>query len=726
MSGSKTAGGAVTGSGTENDPFNDLNTALNAVKDGGTIQVLNTLELTRPSDGDPAINITKAVTITGGTFSTDYAGIVLGADVTLKDVTITFNNPVRNVIIANGHALTLENVQQSGTYEIDLFCGAITEAQNTYPQAGNDGRIIIKGTNNKLGDIYAGNFSDLGAESGETNKTVPSKFNGDATVTIENGTKGTIGRVYAYGARENRQGGGPNDMWTGNGVEENFTVNGQVKINLHGSFVKNVYGTSDKKACVTFESEAYICNINFENIGTLEVKGILEPASLNQDVNIKINENAELVLSTVIADDTTFTVKDFTGGGMLVMGKRDKLVITGTVSGETEFQTDTTVRPSDKSTSGLVELSWPYVDVSKASGNGTFTFKPYEATQEGTTLTLVSGVWTTLKKSDSGIEGLTSFTLADGLTSAAGSVTVEEINESGFSIPVTYVCSNNSVWLSDITMNIVITKDSGTPYTATELYDDQYGYSYKLETLGMNNIFATEDADGNKIITISGSGIASGAYHIAVTVPLVGQAAPTAKIEYTLTVTGQGEPSNPDDSNTGTGESGGNEGSGDTDTGADGDNNSGTDTGSGGNEGDAAGGAVGGGGAITGGGGGAAPLPAAPEEPASDLITNTAGTTTSAPTTSVDMSQSTTSKGGETSTIVDQNMADKIVENAVANKSEEVVIDATVKNDAASQSTKEAAVELPTETIAQIAEKTEADVTIKTDVAEIKMDTQAL
>lgn len=109
-----------------------------------------------------------------------------------------------------------------------------------------------------------------------------------------------------------------------------------------------------------------------------------------------------------------------------------------------------------------------------------------------------------------------------------------------------------------------------------------------------------------------------------------------------------------------------------------------------------------------------------------NTVTNQSGTTTTAPTTSADMSQSTTSKGGETTTTVDQTIADKIVENAVANKSEEVVIDATVKNDAASQSTKEATVELPTETIAQIVEKTEADVTIKTDVAEIKMDPQAL
>jgi len=109
-----------------------------------------------------------------------------------------------------------------------------------------------------------------------------------------------------------------------------------------------------------------------------------------------------------------------------------------------------------------------------------------------------------------------------------------------------------------------------------------------------------------------------------------------------------------------------------------------------------------------------------------DTVTNQTGTTTTAPTTNADMSQSTTMKGNETATTVDQTVADKIVENAVANKSEEVVIDATYHEESSDQSTKAATVEVPTETIQKIAEQTEAAVTIKTDVAEIKLDTQAL
>jgi len=133
-------------------------------------------------------------------------------------------------------------------------------------------------------------------------------------------------------------------------------------------------------------------------------------------------------------------------------------------------------------------------------------------------------------------------------------------------------------------------------------------------------------------------------------------------------------------------------------------------------------------------------IPVTPSTP-KDEVTNQAGTTTTAPSTNADLSGSTTTEKTETGdvkaeTAVDKTTADKIVENAVANKSEEVVIDATTETKPAGTTgggaagstaeTTEAAVTLPTETIQQIAEKTDADVTIKTDVAEIKLDTQAL
>ena len=99
--------------------------------------------------------------------------------------------------------------------------------------------------------------------------------------------------------------------------------------------------------------------------------------------------------------------------------------------------------------------------------------------------------------------------------------------------------------------------------------------------------------------------------------------------------------------------------------------------------------------------------------------------TQSGTTTTTDLSGSTVSKGGDTTTTVDQSTADKLVDKAAANKSEEIVISAVTKNQSAAASTKSAEVTLPAETLGAIAEKTDADVVIKTDVAEVKLDNQA-
>ena len=95
-------------------------------------------------------------------------------------------------------------------------------------------------------------------------------------------------------------------------------------------------------------------------------------------------------------------------------------------------------------------------------------------------------------------------------------------------------------------------------------------------------------------------------------------------------------------------------------------------------------------------------------------------------TTSADLSNTTSTSGGTTTATIDQFTADKIVDNAVANKSEEVVINATAKTEAAAASTTAVQVGIPTNTLGAIAEKTEADVTVKTDIAEIKLDNTAV
>ncbi|MGN0720485.1 MAG: hypothetical protein ACI4LZ_00850 [Anaerovoracaceae bacterium] len=94
-------------------------------------------------------------------------------------------------------------------------------------------------------------------------------------------------------------------------------------------------------------------------------------------------------------------------------------------------------------------------------------------------------------------------------------------------------------------------------------------------------------------------------------------------------------------------------------------------------------------------------------------------------TTSADLKDTTSTSGGKTTANVDKAIGQEIVDKAVANESKEIVIDANAKNASAAASTVIAQISIPRDTLAAIAEKTEADVTVKNDVAEIKLDNSA-
>ena len=104
--------------------------------------------------------------------------------------------------------------------------------------------------------------------------------------------------------------------------------------------------------------------------------------------------------------------------------------------------------------------------------------------------------------------------------------------------------------------------------------------------------------------------------------------------------------------------------------------------------------------------------------------TNKVATTTA----TVKAETKTAADGTKTTTAtVDTTTASKIVEKAVENKSEEVVVNTatatTVTETAAGTKTE---VALPEQTVKEIAEKTEAAVTIKSDAAEVKLDREAV
>ena len=110
------------------------------------------------------------------------------------------------------------------------------------------------------------------------------------------------------------------------------------------------------------------------------------------------------------------------------------------------------------------------------------------------------------------------------------------------------------------------------------------------------------------------------------------------------------------------------------------------------------------------------PTPPVTPPAESDNVVNDAGDKT----TSADLSTS-AKPDGKVEAEVDQKTADKIVDKAVSNKSEEVIIDAATKAGTGTSTE----VKLPAETVKAILDKTEAEIIIKTDAAEVKLDRKA-
>lgn len=115
-----------------------------------------------------------------------------------------------------------------------------------------------------------------------------------------------------------------------------------------------------------------------------------------------------------------------------------------------------------------------------------------------------------------------------------------------------------------------------------------------------------------------------------------------------------------------------------------------------------------------------------PYVPTDNVTNQSENTATGTPaTTTADINSSTTTAADGTKTTtatVDDQTADKIVDKATANKSEQITIDATSAAGAAAA----AEVGIPEKTVKEIAEKTDANLTIKTDAAKVQLDKNAV
>lgn len=309
------------------------------------IRLTNNITLSRSEDGkDNAFVIGRPVTITGGGLSLERAGIVLGADVVFDNMTIAFNSSVRNAIIANGYSLTLNNISNTGTFNMDMFCGGITDYNGgnigEIPQAGSNGSITIQGSNTfngsnsqgvSGGNVYAGSLSDVGFkdENDVLLKDIPNTYGGAATITIESGASG-YGNIYGHGAREDRSGGHANE-WLSNA--ELYKVSGQVNICLkqNSSIVVNGATGGGKNATFIYQDNGSgdLCSPILENVDSIRVlpsangkTAYLQP-KITQTIfdTLSVPEGTRLSLVNM---GKQINVSSLEGGGQLVFAEKSE------------------------------------------------------------------------------------------------------------------------------------------------------------------------------------------------------------------------------------------------------------------------------------------------------------------------------------------------------------------------------------------------------------------
>lgn len=510
----------------------EFHRALAAAQDGDVIQVSGSFVLKNPQSNNDSLVIDKAVTIQGGSMTLWYAGILLGADVTFKDITLGLGANVRPAIMANGHTLTLENVQRDPTARyIHLFCGGQTGATQgdlSAAKQGGHGQIILRGnTNLGLANIYAGSISTDGTNN---------EFTKSATVTIESSVKGQpIEHIYACGALQTYT--SENDWFDYEheinppfASPGNFKVRGTVTFNLYGTAAKRVSGDTGvlgNLAQVNYKDTDYLNDsLLLSSIGGLRVEsGSLVPAAgqlvqenvstadrtaeivpvsggsfFGNNASVGVDENATLGLQKL---DSAVSVGSFTGGGALILGQTQTLTVAGTVVGTTTVGIGGLFNGHSQD---IPTVGSTYIDAVSSTADS-FTLAAYASRPDIRFVKDENGAWSA--KADENAIIVKDFTLGPAVVEADATdlpvldfsdvrVTPESVNYPFASIPLTISVNNMETTVSDV---------------------ENY-YTYSTDILDLE-VAVGDDGEG-EVLQVSGKDYAqppAGTYVISVTVP---------------------------------------------------------------------------------------------------------------------------------------------------------------------------------------------------------------
>lgn len=469
----------TSGDGSKENPYNRFEDAVSQVSDGGTIYIMESkgafLNAQDELGNEPFI-ISKSVTIEPepgaekANLNCRAAGIILGGDVTFKNIQLDFANKYHDVIVANGHHLVLDNVSRgSGSRTVDLIAGSIYDAASGTrmgPEPGNSGCVEVKGSESQFGNIYGGSLNG--------------SFVGDTQIIVEDVSGTAVGTLYACGADEPEF---DRSNWfdfeevappTANPAA--YPVHGAVTISMKNASVTTVDGSGTVDGTkLLFEAE-YRSMPVLTQIAELYVKrGILEPENLTvqdgQTLKLSVASEGTLDLTQL----RSMSVDSFAGGGKLVLDKDSTLTVQGSLTGETIFETSGGYNEQ----SGIVEDGQVYIQAGSTE-SGTFRFVPNPGQSDYKLIRQEDGSW---KMVDESPTDLPTPTLTGIRIIEAGSVvTYSEVNGLNGAMPPGFVMVledvPEEVWASDYPFQYTVTYEGNTytavPVPGTEYPSEQY------------------------------------------------------------------------------------------------------------------------------------------------------------------------------------------------------------------------------------------------------------
>ena len=387
----------TSGDGTKDNPYNRFEDALANVADGGKIYILASNNAVVNSQGnDMPLVIDKEVVIEpepGAERAKLYsraAGIVLGADVTFRNIKLAAADPYHAQIFANGYRLSLIDVsREAGHRLLDVAAGSLynTAGVRLGPEPGDFGEVLIQGKQSEFGNVYAGSING--------------RFDSNVSITVQDISSTKLGDLYGCGAHEAVF---DRDNWfdfteppSPEADAAAYPVTGNVAFSLDRVFVNKVDGTgAEGSVGVTFSTKYMEDNLMLLNITALTVKeGTLKPQALTAayagKVNMAVEEGGTLDLSTA----GNIKAHDFIGGGKLVLDKNGVLKIEGNVSGRTVFETS----GGGNGYSGIALENHIYIEA-PAQVRGTFSFVPYPTQSGFRLLCQEDGSWKTVKDAE--------------------------------------------------------------------------------------------------------------------------------------------------------------------------------------------------------------------------------------------------------------------------------------------------------------------------------------